>query len=215
MYRRIWVLAVLSFPANAALAAPALETAQEKAEAILDKSIQAYGGEKKLAQLRKVAFQYSLTNFDADGRIFAGMSGKLTLNLEGLSDQPKAGEWGHSLVGLKAKSYKMAPLGESKVGDCRVIGIKITPEVGPELRLYFDRETSFLLKREERTFLPLFGVDLVENLYEDYSGDDYKFSAKATWFHNGTKVREVQITEFKPADEVKPSDMTEELPRTK
>jgi hypothetical protein len=213
--RWICVLAVISFPANTALSAPAIETAQEKAEAILDKSIRAYGGEKKLAQLRAVTFKCSGKSFDSIGGGAGKFNGKVTLNVRDLDNLFSGGEWGHWLVGLKAKGYKMAPLGESKVGDRSVVGIKVTPEVGPELRLYFDRETSLLLKREQRTSLQPSGVDLDEILYEDYSGEDYKFSAKMTGFHNGTKMIEVQITEFKPAEEVKPSDLNEDRTKTK
>jgi hypothetical protein len=57
------------------------------------------------------------------------------------------------LLILKDPAYDAAPLGESKVGDRVVIGVKLTPKpmAGPgarERRLYFDKQSGLLVKSE-------------------------------------------------------------------
>jgi hypothetical protein len=203
MTRSVWLLGVLCFPAFPVIAAPALETAQEKAEAILDKAIQAYGGEKKLAQIHAVNFQLSAKRFNPDdAQLCAEVTGKVTHFMDGGGDS-NSGDLGHWLINLKAKGSKMALLGESKIGDSRVIGIKATLKDGPELRLYFDRDNCLLLKREERTSGGTSGEDLVEHLFDDYAGDNYKYPAKITILRNGKKIHEAEITEFSPEEDVK------------
>jgi hypothetical protein len=49
------------------------------------------------------------------------------------------------------------------------------------------------------------GVDLVEILYEDYCGTDFKYPARITRFHNGTKECEILIADFKSEEDEKPS----------
>jgi hypothetical protein len=205
MQRSVWILALLCVPADFGRSAPALKSAQEEAEAILDKAIQANGGEEKLAKQHTLTMRFSVERFGPRAELLTGSGGTLTLSVRGLLGTPGNSDWAHSLVWLKTKRYKMAPLGNSRIDDRPVVGIKVSPGTGRELRLYFDRETNLLLKREERTTFLMLGVDLVEILYEDYCGSEFKYPSRITRSRNETKECEILIADFKSEEEEKPS----------
>jgi hypothetical protein len=126
---------------------------------------------------------------------------------------PDCGEWGQSLVLLRASGAKMALLGESRIGERSVTGVKVTPESGPEIRLFFDQKTALLIKRDERTPLQSSAENLVECLYEDYSEDEYRHPTRVTILRNGTKVEEIEVEGFKKVEDDKQPDTNGEKTR--
>jgi hypothetical protein len=113
----------------------------------------------------------------------------------------------------KGKGYKLTMLGESRVEEKRVLGVKIASEGKPDVKLFFDKETGLLLKREHelsRTAPAGAGVPAgadapnsitVEILYEDYKeSGGIKFPAKTTRLQGGQKISEEEVTEFKAVE---------------
>ncbi len=58
--------------------------------------------------------------------------------------------WITTLLPLKDKKFKLATVGESKVNDKPVIGVRVSAEGRPEVNLFFDKENSWLVKAEHR-----------------------------------------------------------------
>jgi len=66
-----------------------------------------------------------------------------------------------AVLRLKDPANELHLMGESKVGERVVVGIRITPKTGPERRMYFDKETALLLKEE-------CAAQELEIVYKDY-----------------------------------------------
>src|SRR5262249_19499142 len=91
-------------------------------------------------------------------RVLSGDKGWIKVDNEETSDLPKEtlaeekknmhAHWVATLVPLKDKSLKLAPLPESKVGDRPVVGIKVTGPDGREFHLFLDKENGLPLKSE-------------------------------------------------------------------
>jgi outer membrane lipoprotein-sorting protein len=110
----------------------------------------------------------------------------------------------------KGKGYKLTMLGESKVEEKRVVGVKVSSEGKPDARLFFDKDTGLLVKREyelNRAVLAGGGVPAggeepkpvtVEIIYEDYEeAAGVRYPTKTTRFQGGQKIGEDEVTEFK------------------
>jgi hypothetical protein len=110
----------------------------------------------------------------------------------------------------KGKAYKLMMLGESKVEEKRVLGVKVSSEGKPDAKLFFDKETGLLVKREyelnravpaaggARSGDDEFKPVKVEVIYEDYKeGADIKYPSKITRIQSGRKISEEEVTEFK------------------
>lgn len=105
---------------------------------------------------------------------------------------------------LKGKGYKLTPLGDSKIGDRRGVGIKVSREGQSDIELYFDRDTSLPLKRSwlrkepPTPNKPSLEPDKWEVLFDDYKEvGGVKYPAKQTMFRNDKKTGEGTITELK------------------
>jgi len=114
----------------------------------------------------------------------------------------------------KGKGYKLTMLGESKVDEKKVVGIKVTAEGKADQKLYFDKETGLLLKQEYE--LPRFtpsragvpgGADApnpsitVEVFYEDYmESGGIRYPTKTRRIQGGRTTIEDEIAEFKVVD---------------
>ncbi len=105
---------------------------------------------------------------------------------------------------FKDKDYKLSPLGASKVGDQAAVGVKASRKGVPELKLYFDRDTGLLLKREweevepappgEKPPPPIIEEILYEN-YKEVGG--IKYPSKKTSRRDKQITSEEEVTEFK------------------
>jgi hypothetical protein len=56
--------------------------------------------------------------------------------------------WVTRLLPVKDKAFTLAPLGEVKVGDRPALGVKISHKGHRDINVYFDKETSLLVKSE-------------------------------------------------------------------
>ncbi len=76
-----------------------------------------------------------------------------------------------SVAGLKDPKVKLSSLGESKVGDRAVAGIKVSSEGHKDINLYFDKETG-LLAKAGRKVKSMDGEDVdQEAFYSDFKVD--------------------------------------------
>jgi hypothetical protein len=74
------------------------------------------------------------------------------------------------LLPLRDPAYQLSLVGESKVGDRPAVGVKVVHAGQRDVRLYFDKETGYLLKSETRVKDVLAGGTEMtsEKFYQDY-----------------------------------------------
>src|SRR5262249_24132944 len=107
---------------------------------------------------------------------------------------------------VKDRDCKLTPLGESRVDEKPGVRLKVVREGSPELKLYFDKKTGLLLKREAiirpgsanprvvSTARPYTLVVLFED-YQETAG--LKVHFKTSTFRDGKKTSEKEVLEFK------------------
>jgi RNA polymerase sigma factor (sigma-70 family) len=66
---------------------------------------------------------------------------------------------------LKDPDHQVSLLGDTNIGGRTVVGVLLKRKVGPDLKYYFDKKTSLLLKVEDR-------ADNLETYYGDYTDFD-------------------------------------------
>ncbi|MCY2940728.1 MAG: hypothetical protein NTV50_03550 [Planctomycetota bacterium] len=95
-----------------------------------------------------------------------------------------------NLVSLLEPSSKLTSLGESKLMNKPVLGIKVSLAGGPEVSLYFDKETNLLTKAERKGKQS--GVEILKGVqYSDFETfGSAKFATKETHFLGGNKFVE-------------------------
>ena len=95
-----------------------------------------------------------------------------------------------NLVSLLDPSSKLTSLGESKLMNKPVLGFKVSLAGGPEVSLYFDKETNLLTKAERKGKQS--GVEILKGVqYSDYQTfGAVKFATKETHFLGGNKFVE-------------------------
>jgi hypothetical protein len=121
--------------------------------------------------------------------------------------------WVAQLHPLKGKEFKLAALGDAKVGDKAAVGVKVSSKDQRDVNLYFDKKTGLLLKRESIVKDPMAGgADATEEvLFDDYKEKDgIKYPAKVTINRDGKKYVEGETTEYKVLDKI--DDKTFEKP---
>jgi hypothetical protein len=146
-------------------------------------------------------------------RVLNGDKGWIKVDNEETSELPKGTlaeekknmdvHWVATLVPLKDKSLKLAPLPEAKVGDRPVVGIKVTGLEGREFRLYLDKESGLPLKSEWQVKDPS-GKDITQEVtYADYKDvDGIKRATKLTVQRGGKPFAEQEITDFKALEKL-------------
>src|SRR4051794_5082609 len=74
-----------------------------------------------------------------------------------------------ALGALTGKGFTLAPLGESKVGDRPVVGVRVSHKGHRDINLFFDKKSGLLLKSERRAKDEMGGGEFTqEELYDDY-----------------------------------------------
>ena len=117
------------------------------------------------------------------------------------------------LAVLNDREYKLSPLGEEKVDDRPVIGVRVEHKGFRDISLYFDKESYLLLKMETRIKDPLRGGEEIaaETLYNDYKDVDGVMTAhKVTIKYDGKVYIESEVTEVKYSEKL--DDMLFEKP---
>ena len=95
-----------------------------------------------------------------------------------------------NLVSILEPSSKLTSLGESKLMNKPVLGVKVSLAGGPEVSLYFDKETNLLTKAERKGKQS--GVEILKGVqYLEYQTfGAVKFATKETHFLGGNKFVE-------------------------
>ena len=107
-----------------------------------------------------------------------------------------------NLLPLLGPTAKLASLGESKLGNTPVMGIKASIAGGPEVSLFFDKETNLLTKAERKGKQS--GVEILKGVqYSDYQAfGAAKFASKETHFLGGNKFVENKNISYTILDKV-------------
>jgi hypothetical protein len=101
---------------------------------------------------------------------------------------------------LKDPAFQLTPLGESKVGDRAVVGVKVSRKDRRDVSLFFDKDTGLLLKCEVRARDVGGGGNefAQETLYGDYQETDgVKWPRKVTINRDGRRFVEIEVQERK------------------
>jgi outer membrane lipoprotein-sorting protein len=107
------------------------------------------------------------------------------------------------LVNLRAKDFALAPLGESKIDEQAVIGVRVSHKGRRDINLYFDKETGLLVKSEMRVKDEAGQEINQENFYKDYKmADGLKYPSKVTVKRDGTLYIEGELTDWKPVEKL-------------
>lgn len=110
---------------------------------------------------------------------------------------------------LRDRAFDLAPLEDIKVNDRQASGVRVTVRgrKGPELRLYFDKELSLLVK-SEHVLEDGEGKQLREEHYygnfKEVSGCLRPFKVQA--YRGGKKVMEAELTDVKSYDKIDESE---------
>jgi hypothetical protein len=107
-----------------------------------------------------------------------------------------------SLAGLKDPKVKITSIGDSKVDDRAVAGIKVTSESHKDISLYFDKETGLLIKAL-RKVKAMSGEDVdQEALFSDFKvdSDGIKRPKKQEMKRDGKDFISMEITDLKAVD---------------
>jgi hypothetical protein len=125
---------------------------------------------------------------------------------ETLTEEKKTitAHWVATLVPLKDRSLKLAPLPEGKVGDRPVVGVKVTGPDGREFRLFLDKESGLPLKSEWPVKDLRSGKEITQEVtYADYKDvDGIKRAMKLTVQRDGKPFAEQEISDFKPVEKL-------------
>lgn len=81
------------------------------------------------------------------------------------------------LVDLKGKDFKLAPLGDAKVGDMAVVGVRVSSKGRRDVNLYFGKDSALLLKIETLVKDSMQGNKefTQETIYDNYKQVQGKF----------------------------------------
>jgi hypothetical protein len=111
------------------------------------------------------------------------------------------------LTGLGDKKYKLESLGESKVEDKPVIGIRVTTEGQRDVNLFFDKETYLILKTERRA-VTMTEQEVTEERINQSFGEveGLKIPKKVLVLRDGKKYVESEETETKVLDSIDKSE---------
>jgi hypothetical protein len=107
--------------------------------------------------------------------------------------------WISTLLPLKDKKFKLATLGEAKVKDRPVVGVRVSSEGHKDVNLFFDKDSSLLAKIEHRAIATEQGGKEVtqETFLSEYKEvDGVKAAHKVIMTRDGEKFIESETTEI-------------------
>jgi hypothetical protein len=109
------------------------------------------------------------------------------------------------VIPVKEKGFKAEAAGEEKVDNKAAVVLKITGPDGKDSKLYLDKETGLPVKQVAKVNNFMGQEVTQESLFSDYKDmGGIKKAAKTIIKHDGEKLMEMQVTEFKVLDKVDP-----------
>src|SRR5262249_22902988 len=177
----------------------------------IDATMEMFAGDKKFKQELKFSIMgidfHQVVGYDGkevlialNGNVVQTKTGK---DLDPIKETIHAEEMA-GLALLGDKDLEFATVGESKVGDQEVIGIKVSKKGHKDVSLFFDKKTGLLAKTESR------GLDFQTNeevnderILHDYKKlDGIMKPTRVTMNRDGKKFLEMEITEQKYVDKL-------------
>jgi hypothetical protein len=110
------------------------------------------------------------------------------------------------LAGLTGRDYTLSSLGESKLGDKAVVGVRVEHKGSRDVNLYFDKDSGVLLKVETRVKDPQAGKEFTqETILSDHKKvDGVPVPQKVLINRDGDKFVESEVTEFQRMEKLDP-----------
>jgi hypothetical protein len=130
------------------------------------------------------------------------------MNEEQLGQQKESQHagWIARLLPLKDKGFQLSSLGDSKVGDRAVVGIKVAHKGRNDVKLYFDKENGLLLRMVYRYKDWMTSKDtemvMTQGEFKEFSG--IKVPTKVEMKRDGNKFVEAEIEDVKPKEKLDP-----------
>jgi hypothetical protein len=114
------------------------------------------------------------------------------------------------LTPLKDKKFELSSLGEAKVQDKPVIGIRVSSKDHKDINLFFDKGSGLLVKFEHRTvdFNTQQEVNEERIITEYQDKDGAKEAKKAIINRDGKKYIEVEVLDIKYQDDIDDTQFT-------
>jgi hypothetical protein len=105
---------------------------------------------------------------------------------------------------LKDKGIDLTALGESKVDARAAVGILIKSKGHRDVKLWFDKESGLLVKREHRVLDTGTGMEVTQEVvFSDYrETDGVKHYRTLTAYRDGKKVIEAKVREIEFFDKL-------------
>jgi hypothetical protein len=118
--------------------------------------------------------------------------------------EQKAAEDLDRLAFLKDKGVELSGLDEIKVDGKPAAGVLVKPKGQRDVKLYFDKTTGLLVKREHRVLDPASGKEVLQEVvFGDYQEKDgLKHYKKIVLYRDGKKVLEGKVTEIEFFDKL-------------
>jgi hypothetical protein len=108
---------------------------------------------------------------------------------------------------LSDRTFDLTPLGESKINDRMVVGIKVTTKTRKALHLYFDKDSGLLVKTEHLLDDGNGKEVRQEEYYSDFKDfGGYRRPTKFLAYREGKKIMEAELVEAKYFDKIDPSE---------
>jgi RNA polymerase sigma factor (sigma-70 family) len=108
-----------------------------------------------------------------------------------------------SLLPLSGREYRLSLLAEVTLSGRPAVGVKVAAKGHRDIKLYFDRDSGLLVKREQRLTLPTGGEVTQEEFFSDYKETDgLKVYRKQVTFLDGKKIAEMNTTEIRFLDKI-------------
>jgi hypothetical protein len=105
-----------------------------------------------------------------------------------------------TVLPLRDPEFRLTATGEARVGDRTAEAVTVSRTGHRDVRLYFDKETGRLLKKQSKVKdLAQGGQEVTEEvLYEDYRDmDGVPRAAKQTLRWDGRRILTLEVTEYK------------------
>jgi hypothetical protein len=108
------------------------------------------------------------------------------------------------LISLEAPDIQLSIIGEDKLGDTPVVGVRVSKKGHNDIALYFDQKSHLLRKIEYRSFDFVSRQEVDEQrIFERYSDfEGQKEPKRMTFYHDRKKFAELDVKEYHFLDRV-------------
>jgi len=177
----------------------------------IDAQMESFIGDKKF----KHALDFSIMgmNFNQvvgyDGKeMWITLNGKVVMTITGKDLDPiKDAIYAEQLAGLvilKEKGLELSVIGESKMGEQDLIGIRVSKKDHKDVSLHFDKKTGLLTKIVYRNLDFQSGKEVAEErILQDYKKQDGQMQpSRIILNRDGEKFVDMELTEIKLVDKL-------------